>query len=159
MQTKLAAVFVAATLAVLGTGAATTSQSQPALSTSPRRSLGEGGSAVYLAALHREIEAIEQQLAKVEALESQVAQLERTIQIITPMLADRSRARRGDVDGNGVTDSRDLRIWSCCTGVAPPTPNSACWFADVNVDGQVDLADRVLIETAIGKKDGLKADR
>lgn len=141
MRTRfIVAMFVSATLAVLGIGAAATSPS-------PSRS------ADMLAAVRHEIEAMEAQLAKVEALECQVAQLEQTIAIMTPMLADRGNAlRTGDVNGDGKRDGSDQGVWFACKNVVTTQPVGACWFVDMNKDGRVDYDDLTLLNAAIKAK-------
>lgn len=110
-------------------------------------------SSAYLAAVRTQIESIEQQLARVEALEAEVCRLEQTIQILTPLLADRSKAlRTGDVNGDGKRDDMDLRVWYCCQNVVTSQPAGACWYVDIDANGTVNTADFTLLNAAIKRK-------
>ncbi len=96
----------------------------------------------YLADVRQGIQAIESQLARID-------QLEQTIAAMTPNLADRGAARKGDVNGDGKRDAMDLRVWYCCSGISVSGPNSACWFADMDGSGKIDSSDLTLLNQAI----------
>jgi hypothetical protein len=98
-----------------------------------------------LAMAREEIQEAERQLVRVE-------QLERTIAIVTPLLADRSKAASGDLNGDGKKDTKDLSMVYLCQGVPASQPTSPAWFCDMDRDGKVDSKDMELVNVAIHEK-------
>ncbi len=98
-----------------------------------------------LAVAEATLQAMIDQLHSGQRLLSEIRSLRKTVDIMTPLLADRSRASTGDVNGDGLKNTKDLSLIYLCQGVPATQPNGPAWFADMDRDGDVDSADIQLL--------------